>query len=52
MRPIPDVARIGGPNLFVYRTQDEFVSQVKTLMEKPVTVHIDLGNYRSNTRNP
>ncbi len=45
MRPIPDVARIGGPNLFVYRTQDEFVSQVKTLMEKPVTVHIDLGNY-------
>ncbi|MGB7992985.1 glycosyltransferase [Methanoregula sp.] len=45
MRPIPDVTRIGGPNLFVYRTQDEFITQVKNLMEKPVTFQIDLEHY-------
>jgi glycosyltransferase involved in cell wall biosynthesis len=45
MRPIPDVARIGGPNLFVYRTRDEFVAQVKTLMDSPATFHINLEKY-------
>jgi glycosyltransferase involved in cell wall biosynthesis len=45
MRPIPDVTRIGGPNLFVYRTQDDFVSQMKTLMKDPPTYRIDLENY-------
>ena len=45
MRPIPDVTRIGAPNLFVYRTQEEFITQVKRLMEKPVTFRIDLENY-------
>jgi glycosyltransferase involved in cell wall biosynthesis len=45
MRPIPDVARIGGPNLFVYTTREEFVTRVKTIMDNPETYHIDLEKY-------
>ena len=45
MRPIPDVARIGGPNLFVYRTQEEYIAQVQTLMKNPRTFTINLENY-------
>jgi phosphatidyl-myo-inositol dimannoside synthase len=45
MRPIPDVARIGGPNLFVYRTRDQYVSQIKLLMKDPQTFDINLENY-------
>jgi hypothetical protein len=45
MRPIPDVTRIGGPNLFVYRTRDEFVAQVKTLIDNPAIFHINLEKY-------
>ena len=35
MRPMPDVERIGGPNLFVYRTREEYIEQVKHLMTHP-----------------
>jgi len=36
MRPIPDVMKIGGPNLFVYRTIPGFVAVVRQLMaERP-----------------
>jgi phosphatidyl-myo-inositol dimannoside synthase len=45
MRPIPDVARIGGPNLFVYRTQDEYIAQIQSLMKKPRTFDINLEKY-------
>ncbi len=45
MRPIPDVARIGGPNLFVYRTQAEYIAQVQSLMKNPCTFHINLEHY-------
>ena len=45
MRPIPDVTRIGGPNLFVYRTRDEFITHIKNLMERPATFHINMENY-------
>ena len=45
MRPIPDVTRIGGPNLFVYRTPEEFVARVKDLMDHPATFRINLENY-------
>jgi glycosyltransferase involved in cell wall biosynthesis len=45
MRPIPDVSRIGGPNLFVYRTQEEYISEIKSLMNNPVTFSINLENY-------
>ena len=43
MRPMPDVEEIGGPNLFVYRTREEFISQVNHLMEHPARFSIDLG---------
>jgi phosphatidyl-myo-inositol dimannoside synthase len=45
MRPIPDVARIGGPNLFAYRTQDEYISQIKNLMKNPRSYDINLDSY-------
>jgi len=45
MRPIPDVTRIGGPNLFVYRTPEEFVARIKDLMDHPATFRINLENY-------
>jgi glycosyltransferase involved in cell wall biosynthesis len=45
MRPIPDVARIGGPNLFVYRTEAEYISQMQSLMKNPCTFNINLENY-------
>jgi glycosyltransferase involved in cell wall biosynthesis len=45
MRPIPDVARIGGPNLFVYKTQDEFVAQIQSLMNNPRIFTINLEKY-------
>jgi phosphatidyl-myo-inositol dimannoside synthase len=45
MRPIPDVARIGGPNLFVYRTQEEYIVHIHSLMKNPCTFNINLENY-------
>jgi glycosyltransferase involved in cell wall biosynthesis len=45
MRPIPDVARIGGPNIFVYKTQDEFITQIQSLMKNPRTFDINLEKY-------
>jgi glycosyltransferase involved in cell wall biosynthesis len=42
MRPIPDVTRIGGENLFVYRTRDEFITKTKTLMDNPPHYQINL----------
>jgi phosphatidyl-myo-inositol dimannoside synthase len=45
MRPIPDVERIAGKNLFVYRTQEEFVTHIKYLMDKPVVLKIDVSQY-------
>jgi phosphatidyl-myo-inositol dimannoside synthase len=45
MRPIPDVARIGGENLFVYRTREDFVAQVKALMDNPKTYHLDFEHH-------
>jgi phosphatidyl-myo-inositol dimannoside synthase len=45
MRPMPDVERIGGPNLNVYRTRDEFVTYIKQLIDNPVTYSINLEKY-------
>jgi phosphatidyl-myo-inositol dimannoside synthase len=45
MRPIPDVARIGGPNLFVYKTQEEYLTQIQSLMNNPRTFDINLEKY-------
>lgn len=45
MRPIPDVSRIGGPNLSVYRTQEEYIIGIKILMNNPATFSINLEKY-------
>jgi phosphatidyl-myo-inositol dimannoside synthase len=45
MRPIPDVMKIGGPNLFVYRTEGEFIEIVKSLSDHPAAFKINLENY-------
>jgi phosphatidyl-myo-inositol dimannoside synthase len=44
MRPIPDVSRIGGPHLRVYRTQEEYISHIRNLIGTPATYSIDLQN--------
>jgi len=45
MRPIPDVERIAGKNLSVYRTREEFITQIKNLMDNPATHRIDVSQY-------
>jgi glycosyltransferase involved in cell wall biosynthesis len=45
MRPMPDVEKMGGPNLNVYQTRDEFIAHVKRLIDKPVTYSINLEKY-------
>jgi phosphatidyl-myo-inositol dimannoside synthase len=45
MRPIPDVTRIGGPNLFVYKTQEDYIAQIQSLMKNPRMYDINLEDY-------
>lgn len=45
MRPIPDVEQIGGPNLFVYRTQEEYIAHIQFLMHNLPTFSINLEKY-------
>ncbi|MGD1005462.1 MAG: glycosyltransferase [Methanoregulaceae archaeon] len=45
MSPIPDVIKIGGPNLFVYRTKQEYFECIKSIIDKPVNYDINLGQY-------
>jgi phosphatidylinositol alpha-1,6-mannosyltransferase len=45
MRPIPDIMQIGGQHIFVYRNLPEFIGQVKTIMERPVSYRMDMGQY-------
>ncbi|MDD1687672.1 glycosyltransferase [Methanoregula sp.] len=45
MRPMQDVEKIGGPNLHVYRTRDEYTAIIKTLMETRETFSLNLENY-------
>jgi len=42
MRPIPDVEKTGSENLFVYKTQAEYIEVIKQLMQNPVAYSIDL----------
>jgi glycosyltransferase involved in cell wall biosynthesis len=42
MTPIPDVIRMNSPNTFVYRSREEFITQVTGLMQRPQTYQIDL----------
>lgn len=45
MRPMPDVIKIGGPNIFLYKTQREFIDRIKSLMDHPGSFRIDLKQY-------
>lgn len=45
MRPIPDVIRIGGPHLRVYRNQEEYIDHIRALIKDPASYSIDLKNY-------
>jgi len=45
MRPMPDVEKIGGPNLNVYRTRDEFIAHIKKFIDNPVIYSINLEKY-------
>ncbi len=45
MRPIPDVEQMGGPNLFVYQTQEEFITQIQYLMLNRPSFSINLEKY-------
>jgi phosphatidyl-myo-inositol dimannoside synthase len=37
MRPMPDVEKMGGSDLFVYRTQEEYIAHIRTLMDHPAS---------------
>jgi len=43
--PIPDMMKIGGEHLFIYKNMDEFVERVKDIMENPRTYQIDVDEY-------
>jgi hypothetical protein len=45
MRPIPDVPPIGGPNLFVYPTQEEYTMQIHYLMKYQAAFSINIEKY-------
>jgi len=45
MRPIPDVMKIGGPNIFLYRSRQEFIGQIKFLMDNPASYTINLRHH-------
>jgi glycosyltransferase involved in cell wall biosynthesis len=45
MRPIPDVMKIGGPNIFLYRSRQEFIGQIKFVMDNPVSYTINLRHH-------
>jgi len=45
MRPIPDVSRIGGHHLRVYRNQEEYIHHIVDLIGKRPTYSINLQNY-------
>lgn len=44
MRPIPDVLRMGGPNLLVYRTEEEYTAHIKRIIEKPEQFVINMDS--------
>jgi glycosyltransferase involved in cell wall biosynthesis len=45
MRPIPDIMKIGGPNLFPYRTLQEFVSRIRFLMDERPSFSLDFNRH-------
>ena len=46
MRPMGNVEKIGGKNLFIYHNQEEYIGHIKNLMwGSPVFVPLDLESY-------
>jgi glycosyltransferase involved in cell wall biosynthesis len=45
MRPIPDVIGIGGPNLHVYQTREEYITHIRSLIDSPKQFSINLENH-------
>ncbi|MCX6698187.1 MAG: hypothetical protein NTV84_11720 [Methanoregula sp.] len=45
VRPIPDVVRIGSSDLFVYWMRKDFVAQVKALIDRPQTFHLNFEHH-------
>jgi glycosyltransferase involved in cell wall biosynthesis len=43
--PIPGIIKIGGENLFIYRSKDEFVEEIKKIMDNPRTYRIEMEEY-------
>jgi phosphatidylinositol alpha-1,6-mannosyltransferase len=43
--PIPDIMKIGGENLFIYRSKNEFVEEIKKIMDNQRTYRIDVEGY-------
>lgn len=45
MRPIPDVMKIGGDNLFVYRTIPEFIGIIRRIMDERPCFNPDIHRF-------
>ena len=45
MRPMPDVEDIGGSHLLIYRTREEYISQIKKLMVNPEKDSLNVERY-------
>jgi len=43
--PIPDVMKISGDNLYIYRNKEEFVDKVEYIMNNQRKYNIDVGGY-------
>lgn len=43
--PLPDVMKVGGENLFIYKDKEEFVDKVKYIMANPRKYEMDVSEY-------
>jgi glycosyltransferase involved in cell wall biosynthesis len=43
--PLPDVVKVGGENLFIYKDKEEFVGKVKYIMANPRKYKMDVNEY-------
>jgi glycosyltransferase involved in cell wall biosynthesis len=50
MTPIPDVEKIGGPNLFVYHNNAEFLDHLDRLMNDPPSFSLDMERFSWKTK--
>ena len=43
--PIPDVMKMGGKNLFIYRNRNEFMEKTKEIMDNPRVYDVNVEDY-------